>query len=393
MNSSKHVLLIDDDPKFRAMMICALQDMGCALSQAASLHEANIELDLGSFDLIVLDGALPDGDGLTWLKELRQRNCQTPVVFISGLIRDSASFKQLSRELRVCLVLQKPLLIKVFREEIGRVINCEPEHASNVNEDASAAIDLLTEEFTEELPSRVDQLSRVIKKASEPPYDPAVLKAAMGEAHMLRGTSGIFGFIEVGQCMGWIEDALKVMLRDSRLLSSPKGWATVMFALQVAKESAHDAAAAPTQQQVSNQAPVAKQPPVGARARVLLFDDDRHFAKRVEAVFSAEGILVYSFLDTECISEVMEGVSPSLVLIDLNMPDSDGLEICRVIRSDRRYNDIPIVFISSTVSPESRAAAMKAGANGFLSKSLVNTELLDEVRSYLMGALVACKSA
>ncbi len=72
-----------------------------------------------------------------------------------------------------------------------------------------------------------------------------------------------------------------------------------------------------------------------------------------------------------------------LVLLDIIMPDVDGIEACARIRNDERYGDVPIIMVSSLDDPESLANATKAGANGYVAKPINRGELVARVRAAL----------
>jgi phosphoserine phosphatase RsbU/P len=72
-----------------------------------------------------------------------------------------------------------------------------------------------------------------------------------------------------------------------------------------------------------------------------------------------------------------------LILLDIVMPDVDGIQACAHIRSDPRYADVPIIMVSSLNDPDSLADAMKAGANGYVGKPLNRGELVARVRAAL----------
>lgn len=63
-----------------------------------------------------------------------------------------------------------------------------------------------------------------------------------------------------------------------------------------------------------------------------------------------------------------DGKLPALVLLDLNMPGADGLEVLRRIRADKRTRSLPVVMMTSSREVKDRASAYELGANGYLKK-------------------------
>lgn len=72
-----------------------------------------------------------------------------------------------------------------------------------------------------------------------------------------------------------------------------------------------------------------------------------------------------------------------LILLDIVMPDVDGIEACARIRSDGRYGDIPIIMVTALADMDSLANAFMAGANDYINKPLNRIELLARVRASL----------
>ena len=70
---------------------------------------------------------------------------------------------------------------------------------------------------------------------------------------------------------------------------------------------------------------------------------------------------------------------PDLILLDLLMPQMDGFEVCRRLRSDASTRNIPILIISALDDPESRARAASAGATAYYTKPFSPIALLKEI--------------
>ena len=72
-----------------------------------------------------------------------------------------------------------------------------------------------------------------------------------------------------------------------------------------------------------------------------------------------------------------------LILLDLMMPEMDGIEVCNILKSNAMYQDIPIIFITADDSAESFATAFKMGGIGYIKKPLQKVELLLRVENQL----------
>lgn len=84
----------------------------------------------------------------------------------------------------------------------------------------------------------------------------------------------------------------------------------------------------------------------------------------------------------ECLASV-EAEPPDLILLDVVMPQMDGLTACRALKHNRDYRHIPVVLLSSLDSTEDRVAGIEAGADDFVSKPFNRHELLARVKSLI----------
>jgi two-component system chemotaxis response regulator CheY len=75
--------------------------------------------------------------------------------------------------------------------------------------------------------------------------------------------------------------------------------------------------------------------------------------------------------------------SVDLVVADINMPVMDGLKLVSILRSDQKYQDVPIIIITTEGAEADREKAMSLGANAYLSKPIQTHELLKTVQELL----------
>jgi len=80
---------------------------------------------------------------------------------------------------------------------------------------------------------------------------------------------------------------------------------------------------------------------------------------------------------------LLESVTPNLVLLDIMMPEIDGLTVIRRIRSRPDWVDIPVIVVSAKVLTEDRSAALNAGADAFLPKPFSAHELRAALRPFV----------
>ena len=126
-------------------------------------------------------------------------------------------------------------------------------------------------------------------------------------------------------------------------------------------------------------------------ARVLIVDDNRVNRHLLMALLERGGIRnVEMAEDGNDALARMENFRPDLILLDLMMPNLDGFEMCRRLRADGRWADLPVLVQSSLSRAEDRARAFAAGATDYVTKPINAIELLSRVRIHLQNrALVS----
>ena len=82
---------------------------------------------------------------------------------------------------------------------------------------------------------------------------------------------------------------------------------------------------------------------------------------------------------------MLEQTKPNLVLLDLEMPKISGVELCRVIRSDRRWSELPVIFLTGHTDQASVHRVFAAGADDYVGKPFVPAELMVRIESRLTG--------
>ena len=117
--------------------------------------------------------------------------------------------------------------------------------------------------------------------------------------------------------------------------------------------------------------------------QILIVDDDADDREIIKDAFlSTTEDHEYIFLENgEKLVEYLElnlaENLPSLILLDLNMPGKDGREILKEIKSDNRYNHIPVVVFTTSSSERDRLIAYNLGANCFITKPDTFNKLVD----------------
>ena len=119
-----------------------------------------------------------------------------------------------------------------------------------------------------------------------------------------------------------------------------------------------------------------------ATPKILVVDDEPRNIRLMEAVLTSHGYAVTSASSGPEALERVKGDLPDLVLLDIQMPEMNGYDVCRRIRDDPATRFLPVVMVTSSDS-EVRVSAIEVGADDFITKPLNQQELLARVRSLI----------
>jgi predicted Zn finger-like uncharacterized protein len=118
--------------------------------------------------------------------------------------------------------------------------------------------------------------------------------------------------------------------------------------------------------------------------RVLMVDDARFFRELMLDLLSDIGVKLLTANNAEDAWELLGRQGVELLIVDINLPDKNGLELIREIRRDARFKGLRILCISGVYRRDDDAmAAIRAGADDFISKSFKPEELLARVEKLL----------
>jgi len=120
------------------------------------------------------------------------------------------------------------------------------------------------------------------------------------------------------------------------------------------------------------------------RPKLLLADDSISVRKVVELTFAEEGVDVFAVGDGESAMQKFIEIQPDIVMVDVNMPDPTGYQICEMIKQDESTKDIPVLLLVGSFEPFDTTEAERVGADGFLTKPFHSVrELVGKVTELL----------
>jgi CheY-like chemotaxis protein len=121
-------------------------------------------------------------------------------------------------------------------------------------------------------------------------------------------------------------------------------------------------------------------------ATVLIVDDDVRNVFALTSALELQGMTVlYADNGTDGVRLLGEHGNVDIVLMDAMMPDMDGNETTRMIRRNRRFAALPVVFLTAKAMPGDRESSLAAGASDYITKPVDLDELLEVMAAWVNG--------
>lgn len=117
--------------------------------------------------------------------------------------------------------------------------------------------------------------------------------------------------------------------------------------------------------------------------KILAVDDDPNALEVLAASLGEAGLDVLTATSGEEALRIVAKATPDLILLDLMMPDMNGHDLLRELKSNKETSDIPVVVITALDQVEEKERAIQGGADDFLAKPIARSELLIRVRTFL----------
>lgn len=114
--------------------------------------------------------------------------------------------------------------------------------------------------------------------------------------------------------------------------------------------------------------------------KILVADDDDELRDLTEMVLSSAGYTVMPCANGKLAWEALKKSGADLAVLDINMPEMDGLELLDLIRADERFKEMPVMLLTARKGMNERAQGLERGADDYLTKPFENDELIRRVK-------------
>jgi DNA-binding response OmpR family regulator len=117
--------------------------------------------------------------------------------------------------------------------------------------------------------------------------------------------------------------------------------------------------------------------------KILIVDDNPAICSMLEKLFK-----IYHY-QTVTANDGLKGLSaartenPDLIVLDVMLPEMDGYKVCKMIKLDQNLKKIPVLILTSRMTPEDKRLAFECGANAYLPKATKTEAILEEIEALL----------
>jgi diguanylate cyclase (GGDEF)-like protein len=122
---------------------------------------------------------------------------------------------------------------------------------------------------------------------------------------------------------------------------------------------------------------------IDSKGKILLVDDLIENLELLSSILTKAGYEIRRAINGATALMGVRSAPPDLILLDINMPDMNGYEVCRQLKKDSQYQDIPIIFISALDDGLDKAKAFSAGGVDYISKPFEMMEVLSRIENHL----------
>jgi len=116
---------------------------------------------------------------------------------------------------------------------------------------------------------------------------------------------------------------------------------------------------------------------------IAIAEDDQDISQIIVSNLNANGYKTKSFTNGRELINFSKSIKPDLILLDIMMPICDGIETCKILRNDSKYEDTPIIFLTAKSSESDIVVGHEIGGNDYLVKPFNSNILLSKIRRFL----------
>ncbi|MBW0175980.1 MAG: phosphate regulon transcriptional regulator PhoB [Candidatus Fonsibacter sp.] len=118
-------------------------------------------------------------------------------------------------------------------------------------------------------------------------------------------------------------------------------------------------------------------------ANILLVEDEKSIVTLIKYNLEKEGFKVFCSETGEDALKIIKEKTPDLVILDWMLPDTSGIDVCRQIKIDKKFKNIPVLILTAKGEPDDKIKGLEVGADDYVTKPFNNKDLLLRVKSLI----------
>ncbi len=345
----------------------------------------------GEARLVLLSDALPTADSIYVASRARDASDAVRIAFSISMQQAETALRAL-KDIHVDRFFLAPVDVEEMLRELAKMGGVEvlPAHASH-GEHIAAAVFAAWERARAPTFQKIDKLDDAAIALLDAGLAADLKATAERNAREVAELVGRFGFEKGAQIA---RDLTERFASESLTPIDGVAISEQLLALRESLVGAPPPSPAPGQVIGSSRAK-ADLTPTGSEAvsddsslegrRILVVDDEPMISRGLTTLLGKRGMVVTTVNDPLLFWTVLDETKPNLILLDLEMPKISGTELCRVVRSDPRWSELPVIFLTGHTDQASVQRVFAAGADDYVGKPFVPAELMMRIENRLTG--------
>ena len=364
-----------------------LRIRGATVTEFENAQQMGRAAGQGEAGLIILSDTLPVTDALYITRRAKDASDEVRIAYCISMAQAEATLHSLE-DMHIDRFFLLPVDVDEMLRELAKMCGFEvlPPLASHGENIAAAVLDAWDRTRGAAF-KKIDALDDAAIAVLDGSISADLKAAAEQGANSLVEVTARFGFAQASRIAEEIAD------RFSSAALTPADGVAVSEQLQALRSALEGPPQARVVPQPSHDEQALASIAAGERsddsavhgARILVVDDEPAISTGLSTLLGRRGMTVTGVDDPLRFWNTIAEVKPGLILLDLEMPKISGTELCRAIRSDRRWSELPVVFLTGHTDPESVRRVFAAGADDYVGKPFVPAELIMRIESRLTG--------
>ena len=116
---------------------------------------------------------------------------------------------------------------------------------------------------------------------------------------------------------------------------------------------------------------------------IAIIEDEPDIAELISMYLQKAGFKTKEFYEAKNFYRFLQQKKPNLVILDLMLPDIDGIEVCKYLRGNKKYSDTPIIMVTARTDEIDKVLGLELGADDYITKPFSPRELVARVKAVL----------